>query len=56
MVDFGEAGRICLNGEIKGVCASCPWWEWDSEKQQCSNCQDPICHLHRERIISLGTP
>lgn len=53
MVNFGEAGRICLNQEIRGVCENCLWWEWDAARQECGNSQYHICPLHRERLFSL---
>ena len=52
MVNFGDVGRICLNQEINGVCENCLWWEWDSQRQQCSNCQYHVCPLYRERLFS----
>ena len=55
MVDFGDAGRICLNRDINGVCENCLWWEWDSQRQQCTNCQYHICPLYRERLFSAAT-
>ncbi len=55
MVNFGEAGRICLNREISGVCENCLWWEWDSTRQQCCNCQFHICPLYRENLFKAAT-
>lgn len=51
MVDFGDVGRICLNGEIKGDCENCPWWEWNPGKQQCDNAENPICPHYREKLL-----
>ena len=53
MVNFGEAGRICLNQEIQGVCENCLWWEWDAGKGECGNSHYHICPLYRERLFSL---
>ena len=55
MVDFGDAGRICLNRKISGVCENCLWWEWDSARQQCANFQYHICPLYREHLFSAAT-
>jgi hypothetical protein len=54
MVNFGEAGRICLNQERQGACENCLWWEWDAGRGECSNSHYHICPLHRERLFSLG--
>lgn len=54
MVNFGDVGRICLNREISGVCENCPWWEWDPQVQQCSNCNYHVCPMYRERLFSSG--
>lgn len=54
MVNLGDVGRICVNQEIQGVCKSCLWWEWDSNKQQCSNSQYHICPLYRERLFNAS--
>jgi hypothetical protein len=54
MVDFGDAGRICLNREISGACENCLWWEWDSTRRQCCNCQYHICPLYRERLFNTA--
>jgi hypothetical protein len=51
MVNFGEVGRICLNQEIRGVCESCLWWEWDSRQQRCGNSRYHVCPLYRERLF-----
>jgi hypothetical protein len=48
MVNLGDAGRICLNQEIRGVCRNCLWWEWDSSQQRCCNAQYHVCPLYRE--------
>jgi hypothetical protein len=53
MVNFGDAGRICLNQDINGKCENCLWWEWDSQRRQCSNYQYHICPLYRERLFSV---
>ena len=55
MVNFGDAGRICLNQDINGVCENCLWWEWDSQRQQCSNYQYHICPLYREHLFSAAS-
>jgi hypothetical protein len=52
MVNFGDVGRICLNHEIRGVCESCLWWEWDPGQQRCSNSRYYICPLYRELLFS----
>ena len=53
MVNFGEAGRICLNQERQGACENCLWWEWDAVRGECGNAHYHICPLHRERVFSL---
>jgi len=53
-MDFGDVGVICLNQDIQKACENCPWWEWDSGKQQCLNCQLAICPLYRERLFGSG--
>ena len=53
MVNFGEAGRICLNQERLGACENCLWWEWDAVRGECGNSHYHICPLHRERLLSL---
>ncbi len=52
MVDFGEAGRICLNQERQGACESCLWWEWDAAQGECGNSHYHICPVYRERLFS----
>ena len=54
MVNFGEAGRICLNQEMQGACENCLWWEWDARRKECSNSQYHICPLFRERLFNLA--
>jgi len=54
MVNFGEAGRICLNRERRGVCESCLWWEWDSVQQRCSNSGYHVCPLYREQLFEAN--
>ena len=54
MVNFGDVGRICLNGEINGDCENCLWWEWDSVKQQCANSHYHVCPLFRQRLFSMS--
>jgi hypothetical protein len=54
MDNFGDAGRICLNQDINGVCENCLWWEWDSQRQQCSNGEYHICPLYRERLFKAA--
>ena len=54
MDNFGDAGRICLNQDINGVCENCLWWEWDSQRQQCINGQYHICPLYRERLFKAA--
>jgi hypothetical protein len=54
MVKFGEAGRICLNQEIRGVCQSCLWCEWDSREQRCSNACYHVCPLYRQRVFDVS--
>lgn len=54
MVNLGEVGRICLNQEIRGVCESCLWWEWDSRQQQCGNSCYHVCPLYRERLFAVN--
>ena len=51
MGNFGDAGRICLNQEIRGVCENCLWWEWDSGKQCCSNSGYHVCPLYRDLLF-----
>ena len=53
MVNFGEAGRICLNQERRGACENCLWWEWDAVRGECGNSHYHICPLHVERLFSL---
>jgi hypothetical protein len=53
MVNFGDAGRICLNQEIPGECANCLWWEWDSNRQRCSNSCYHVCPLYRALVFHL---
>ncbi len=53
MVNFGEAGRICLNQERLGACENCLWWEWDAVRGECGNSHYHICPLHRERLFNL---
>ena len=53
-MNFGDVGRICLNGEIEEVCQNCPWLEWDAHRRQCHNCHYPICPLRREKLLSEG--
>ncbi|HEY9072995.1 MAG TPA: hypothetical protein VIN67_02585 [Desulfobaccales bacterium] len=55
MVNFGEAGRICLNQERQGACENCLWWEWDAVRGDCSNSHYHICPLYREQLFSLET-
>ena len=50
-MDFGDVGVICLNRDVEKACENCPWWEWDSGKQQCLNCQLAICPIYRERLF-----
>jgi hypothetical protein len=52
MVNLGDAGRICLNREIQGVCKSCLWWEWDPGLQRCGNAQYHVCPLYREQLFN----
>jgi hypothetical protein len=52
MVNLGDVGRICLNQEIRGVCKSCLWWEWDPTQQRCNNSQYHVCPLYREQLFS----
>lgn len=54
MVNFGEAGRICLNREMRGVCENCLWWEWDSGKQRCSNSGYHVCPLYRDLLFDAN--
>jgi hypothetical protein len=54
VVDFGDVGRICLNGEISGDCQNCLWWEWDSKKQRCANSQYHVCPVYREGLFNLS--
>ena len=56
MVNFGDVGRICLNREIRGVCESCLWWEWDSGKQRCANAHYHVCPLYRELLFNVKAP
>jgi hypothetical protein len=56
MVNFGDVGRICLNGEITGICQNCLWLEWDSLARQCLNQQFPVCQMYREWLLSTGQP
>jgi hypothetical protein len=51
MVDLGDVGVICLNGEIKGVCENCLWWEWDSRIERCANWQNPVCPIYWDRLF-----
>lgn len=53
MVNFGEAGRICLNQERQGACENCLWWEWDAVRGECSNSHYHVCPLYCERLFSL---
>ena len=52
MVDLGDVGRICLNQEMRGVCKSCLWWEWDPSQQRCSNSQYNVCPRYREQLFN----
>jgi hypothetical protein len=54
MVDFDEAGRICLNEERRGACESCLWWEWDAARGECGNATYHVCPLYREQLFRLG--
>ena len=56
MVNFGDVGRVCLNLEMEGDCQNCLWWEWDSGKRQCNNCQGPICPKYRQELFHAGSP
>ena len=51
MVNLGDAGRICLNQERRGVCENCLWWEWDSRQKRCSNSRYNVCPLYREHLF-----
>jgi hypothetical protein len=53
MVNFGDVGRICLNQEIRGVCESCLWWEWDAGKQRCANAQLHVCPVYRDLLFNV---
>lgn len=53
-MNFGDVGRICLNGEIEETCQNCLWLEWDTRRQQCNNWQYPICQLYREKLLAGG--
>jgi len=52
MVNIGQAGRICLNPEIRGACQSCLWWEWDNRQGECANSHYHICPLFMEQLFS----
>lgn len=52
MVDFGEAGKICLNHERQGACENCLWWEWDAVQRECRNSHYHVCPGYRERLFS----
>ena len=52
MVNLGDVGRICLNQEMRGVCKSCLWWEWDAHKQRCTNSEYNVCPLYREQLFN----
>jgi len=54
MGNIGEAGRICLNPEIPGVCQSCLWWEWNNHRGECANSHYHICPLYQEQLFSQG--
>lgn len=54
-MNFGDVGRICLNGEIEEICQNCPWLEWDALRQQCNNCHYPFCPLGRDKLLSEGS-
>ncbi len=56
MLDFGEAGKICLNQERQGACENCLWWEWDAARHECRNSHGHVCPGYRERLFSLEAP
>ncbi len=55
-MNFGDVGTICLNREMRQECQDCLWWEWDSQKKLCSNCQSPICALYRKELFFSWIP
>ena len=52
MLDFGEAGKICLNQERQGACENCLWWEWDAAQHECRNSHGHVCPGYRERLLA----
>ncbi len=51
MMNFGNGGVICLNGDIPRECQSCLWWEWDPKQGVCRNGQSPCCAIYRQRLL-----
>lgn len=46
MLKIGDVGRICINGEIRGICRDCLWLEWDTVHKRCMNENTSVCQLY----------
>jgi hypothetical protein len=49
-MNFRDLGVICFNRGLKEECQNCLWWEWDSQKGFCSNCQSLVCPIYRQKL------